>query len=182
VVNTTVAAPIPVSMDASADLSVSRIPLHGNDIPVILATVAQLARQFSSAPIIRQAAEEIIHPARNADAAGNAYKLAAWVRNRMIYVPDPTDLEYVQSPVVLVARIISKGQAYGDCDDHVLLLASLLGSLGISNRILGVKLNHDYYDHVINSVQYCNGGEWHDIDTCAKTGVEMPFYRERIVA
>lgn len=58
--------------------------------------------------------------------------LQNWVRDRIIYVYDPNGAEWLQTP----PETLSIGT--GDCDDKVLLLLSLLESVGIDTELLAV--------------------------------------------
>lgn len=105
--------------------------------------------------------------------------LVNFVKDRLIYVRDPEGAELVHSPTRLLKQIMTVGRAFGDCDDHALMLNSMLGSLGISTRFVGVKAKGSAkYNHVICAVKIRN--EWVDIDPCSKHSVQ-PFYEEKLV-
>lgn len=150
-----------------------------SDVHQILMVLQKLIFTFGQDPRIRQTALSITKPRVNDDAAGHIKNLTQWVKDRVKFVYDPTMTELVVSPLRLIAAINSGGIAYGDCDDHVLLLGSLLTSLGLRVRPVGVKLRDSHrYDHVILSVFYRS--QWVDLDPCAK-GVMQPRYTERLV-
>ena len=62
-----------------------------------------------------------------------------FVRDKFNYVQDPNSFEYVKSPIE------SLNNLGGDCDDASVLLASLLGSIGIRTRLVFVP-NHVYVE------------------------------------
>jgi transglutaminase-like putative cysteine protease len=98
---------------------------------------------------------------------------------KMVYLADPDGGEFIQTPLVLLNTIGQKGFAYGDCDDHVVLLGAMLTSVGIPARAVAVKLHGaDHYNHVV--VEYPLNGGTVLIDPCAKT-VATPHYRDRLV-
>jgi transglutaminase-like putative cysteine protease len=99
---------------------------------------------------------------------------------KMVYLADPDGGEFIQTPLVLLNTIRQKGFAYGDCDDHVVLLGAMLTSVGIPARAVAVKLHgSDHYNHVV--VEYPLNGTTVLIDPCAKT-VPTPHYRDRLVS
>lgn len=162
-----------------------RLPLPRNDVSdaaQIIAYLKELSFQFAQNPVVRTAAVQVLnaHNVGQNEVRGAIYVLAEFVKAHMIYVRDPEDAEFVVSPVLLIRDIDQQGRAYGDCDDHVLLLASLLKGVGVKIKILGVSLNDPHrYDHVI--VSAFNGMRWVDIDPCAK-GPNQPSYTQRLEA
>jgi transglutaminase-like putative cysteine protease len=110
----------------------------------------------------------------------HAAALIQWVRTRMRYLPDPDGGEFIQMPVVLLDRIRTAGFAYGDCDDHVVLLGALMASVGIQARACAVKLHgSSWYNHVV--IEYTDKlGRIRLVDPCVKGG-PTPEYRDRLV-
>lgn len=151
-----------------------------DDSPQILTVLANLGKQYGQSPIVRQAAESAL-PSRigNNNIDGQIMAVVGWVRDHMRYVRDPYGIEYIIAPPRLIQTIDEQGYALGDCDDHVLLLNSMLASLGIFARPIGVKL-HDpkLYDHVITQAYGSRG--WIDIDPCIRNA-PTPVYRDRLV-
>ena len=85
----------------------------------------------------------------------------------------------LQTPLVLLQTIAEKGHAYGDCDDHVVLLGAMLNSIGIPARAVAVKLGgNEWFDHVV--IEYPSNGRTVTMDPCAKFGA-APRYLERLV-
>lgn len=160
-----------------------QIPL-GNattDAVQILSILEQLAAQFGQAPYVRDAAITIISSdggfGQN-DSTTHANRLIAFVKDHTRYVKDPSFAEYVISPIVMLSEIDNRGFTVGDCDDHVLLLNSLLNSVGIDTRVLGIKLfAPDHYDHVVSSIRISN--QWMDVDPCVKMSMQ-PTYQSRL--
>ena len=150
----------------------------GDDVSQMLALLRQLAANFGLQPAVRNAAISIISSSGDEPVA-MVNSIIGFVRSHVRYAKDPKMAEYVISPLLALQTINVKGYVYGDCDDHVLLLASLLTAIGFDNQIIGVKLNGSpYYNHVINQVRV--GGQWHDVDTCFKSG-DAPNYQDRLI-
>lgn len=135
---------------------------------------------YGTLPAIRAAALKIAGTKVNDDQAGHVARLAAFVRNAVVYVADPMNAEFTQTPDVMLLAIHRKGQTFGDCDDHVLLFSSLVESLGVPSEIVAVKAPGSFtFNHVV-SIAYPNG-EPIEIDLCAKDG-PAPDYPEKLFA
>lgn len=179
-----ITAGVPVrSLGAAAvDGRVQLMPLDESrpDAFSIITQLQVLVDQFGRDPGVRAAAERILTTRINNDVARWVDTLTRWVKVHLTYVMDPDGAEYIQSPLVLLKRIFMGQPAYGDCDDHVLLLGSLLVSVGVPVRVNGVMLpGADHFDHVI--LQALVNGRWTDIDPVAK-GVQPPSYPQRLIA
>lgn len=168
-----------------------RIPLRENgerDEYQIIATLNQLARIHAQQPEIREFANRILSPDISAsvtldpmsqnDERFHYRVILDFVKERIRYVKDPVGGEYIQGPLKIIREIMMRGYAIGDCDDHVLFFNSLLMSVGIPAKVIGVVLNNaNRFNHVISSVYI--GGEWIDTDPCAK-GFMQPNYQRRL--
>jgi hypothetical protein len=103
--------------------------------------------------------------------SGSGYRLChakaifLFVRDRFTYVLDPVRYEYVKTPM---GSIRSLG---GDCDDASVLLASLLGSIGISTRLVFVP-NHVYVEALLPEASMKDktykGEDWVALDGACK--------------
>ena len=96
-----------------------------------------LARGGSSDPAIRNNALHALRTYGSTphDHVSEARALFAWVRDRVKYVQDPVSSEWVQSP-----RATLEAMA-GDCDDMAVLLAAMLGAIGIPSKFRVVALD-----------------------------------------
>lgn len=100
---------------------------------------------------------------RNMDAIASAiYK---WMVRNVNYVRDPWDVERIQSPFVTIT------QRAGDCDDHAILGAALLQSLGIQTGFRIVSRTGRHFDHIYAVYQSPTG--WKSFDT---TVLKYPGY------
>jgi len=159
-----------------------RLPIVAHeDAPQIIAYLKQLSLHFGRDHRIREFTVSLFPPTIvNNDLDRMLQIVIDFVRDRLVYVPDPVGTEYVISPLVLLERIISNGRAAGDCDDHVLLFNAMALSIGFDVRVAGVHLNDPQrWDHVISQVYH--GNRWRDIDLCLKTA-SIPDYDEKLVS
>jgi len=108
---------------------------------------------------------------RSADLiAGAIYK---WMVRNINYVRDPWDIERIQSPDVTLR------QKAGDCDDHAILGAALLQSLGIQTGFRIVSRTGESYDHIYTVYHSPEG--WKSFDT---TILKYPgfVFNEKLIA
>ena len=143
-------------------------------IPAILIGLNQIAARYGSHQAVRAASIHQLKGLGDDDVMGQAQRLHAFVRDRVTYVGDPLEGEYVTSPYQLLTGIANGRQVFGDCDDHAVLLAAMLQSLGIQSQVVAVKLSEDY-DHAV-TIAYVKG-KWVLLDPCAKDG-SMPNYED----
>jgi len=135
---------------------------------------------YGALPAIRAAALAIAGTRVNNDQQGHVDRLAEYVRRGVVYQADPYNAEFTQTPDVLLLQINRRGFARGDCDDHVLLFASLAESLGVFTDIVGVVApGGSTWNHVI-VIAYPNE-QPQQIDLCAKEGWQ-PVYHETLEA
>ena len=119
-------------------------------------------------PSVREWAAHIVRGLGDNDLAGQIQAVAWFVRNRVTYIRDPAGQEYLVEPTRMLATYEQTGAMMGDCDDHVMLLNSLLGVLGFDTVCLGVRHSSSDYDHVISGVAF--DGRLIQIDPCIKDG------------
>jgi hypothetical protein len=103
-------------------------------------------------PAVRGVAVSLVHLVPERDDLGEIRTLFEYVRDRIRYVSDVNGVETIHS----AAKIIEL-QA-GDCDDKVILLASLLESIGYITRF--IVTGHNYpgvFDHVYLAVMLGDG-------------------------
>ena len=175
-------APISTAGLFTTDGAIVRLPIVDAypDAFSIVRHLQTLSEEYGRNPDVRFYAALILPVGiGDNDVRAQIRTMTEFVKNSVTYVADPEGTEYVISPLVMLADIWKNGSTIGDCDDHVLLFNSLLRSLGIVTKVIGVKLHApDRFDHVIAAV--FDGDEWIDVDLCAKD-VPQPFYTERLV-
>jgi len=147
----------------------------------IISILQGLSEQFARDATVREfTVNDVLCSRRNNDIETHVQAITDFVMEYLIYTRDPAGSEYVISPINLIGQLKAGQSPAGDCDDHVLLLNSMLGSVGVPTKVVGVKLNgSDLFNHVISSVLV--GNQWRDIDPCAKE-VEQPIYDDKLVA
>lgn len=167
-------------------LEILRIPIASqtdvDDAPEILAVIKKLSVYYERSPYVREFVRSILPPwTGHNDRRTIIATITGFVRDKVIYLPDPAGVEYIQAPTVLLELIRTGRRPYGDCDDKALLFASMLGAVGQETRIVGVHLKPDsvFWDHVIVGVKY--NGQWLDIDPCVVNN-EQPQYGEKLVS
>jgi hypothetical protein len=103
--------------------------------------------------------------------AHEAELILYWVRRHMIYTPDPPDVEHVKWPSALFDEIRRLGHATGDCDDYVMLYASITTARDIPTRLV-ITARHpvvdgtgEYqFDHIYTRVRPDSGQDWIPVD------------------
>lgn len=92
-----------------------------------------------------------------------------WVKGNMRYVPDPSYAELFISPVRMAKNYFEGKPMSGDCDDHALFDAALLGSIGYNARIIIGDTNYDSeIDHAWAEVYSDKLNQWISVDTTNK--------------
>lgn len=169
---------IPIN-GASGQVSRIQISDSAPDADTIITAIYRLGEQFAQNPYVRQVALAIVGPTTNNNLQFQVSQLVNFVKRNVTYVRDPAFAEWLTSPVSMLQQIGQGQRAQGDCDDHVLLLNSLLGAMGIEAIPVAVKLNGAaVFNHVISTVAY--NGKQFDVDPCAK-GVPQPVYRDKLL-
>ncbi|SMO92980.1 Transglutaminase-like superfamily protein [Fodinibius sediminis] len=150
--------------DAAASITANRRYYPG--IEGVLELASQLVTKYTGRENIRELALKItrrvprnintgLPDLRNIDQiAGAIYK---WITSNINYVRDPWNIERIQSPDVTIR------QKAGDCDDHAILSAALLQSLGIQTGFRIVSRTGRTYDHIYTVFRSPEG--WKSFDT-----------------
>lgn len=158
---------------------------------IITALDALVDDRSRTKPQVRQyLVNVVLKSTRNNDLVGHIKTIFDYVVDNIIYLPDPLGSEFTTDPIYLLQSIAAGKKTYGDCDDHVALLATLLRAAGIPAKVAAVRLTAGqniqptnlgdaYYNHVIVVVPL-NGG-WKQLDPCAKYG-QNPQYQDLLLA
>lgn len=122
-----------------------------------LGAMRQMVERFKASAAIRQCATSIVFLAPEKNERAEIEALFHFVRDSIRYTRDIHDVETLSTPDKTLAG------RFGDCDDQVTLLCTLLESVGYPTRfvIAGYQGNGDY-SHV-----YCqcfDGADWIDLD------------------
>ncbi|MDZ7692057.1 MAG: transglutaminase-like domain-containing protein [Balneolaceae bacterium] len=132
----------------------------------VLGLASQLVTKYTGQDSIRSLALKItrrvrknphtgLPDLRNIDRIADA--LYRWITRNINYVRDPWNIERIQSPDVTLR------QKAGDCDDHAILSAALLQTLGIQTGFRIVSRTGRTYDHIYTVFRSPQG--WKSFDT-----------------
>jgi transglutaminase-like putative cysteine protease len=136
------------------------IPMGNSGIYVSASELVGIIKQFRKNPEIRFRAEDIVRSCQNKDYNCEANKIFSWIKTNIAFRRDPYRVEMLRSPLITLER------KNGDCDDHTILLNSMLQSLGHPSRIVLVatrKLLPQNFNHVFTEVLI--GDKWIPLDT-----------------
>ena len=100
---------------------------------------------------VRRKAVEIVNRAGvpGHDELGEIRAICKWVQNSLTYRKDPIDVEYFHTARRLI-KDVEAGRSAADCDDFVIVGASLLGAIGYQTGALIVDSNADgTFNHVM---------------------------------
>lgn len=114
-------------------------------------TIEEIKRiivQGSRNPDVRLKAVELVQDCPSKDRRCEITKIFDFVKQKLHFISDTLDIETLIKPHRSL-KLIEDGISGGDCDDHVILLGSMLRSIGIP-----IKL-------VLGSTGYIRG--WHHI-------------------
>ena len=119
--------------------------------------MADLVEKFKTNQQVRELAVRIVSrvPAKNW--AKEVQALQEWVKHNIRYTMDVKGVETLQTPVKTLEL------KAGDCDDHAILLASLLSTINHDARFVAVGKYPDQFSHVF--VQAKIGSRWFAIET-----------------
>jgi hypothetical protein len=143
-----------------------------------------IARKVNGHPEVRQLAENILNYYSTPDMYyfDEALAIGEYVQKFVRYVRDPQGIEMLTDPVTMIDKL-KRNEAFGDCDDMALLIATLLLSIGHQPYFAIVKYNKNNksYQHIYVVVYTKNYGEKKNrrlvLDAIAKQypiGFEVP--------
>jgi hypothetical protein len=146
--------------------------------PGIRRTAEQMARFVRSDcrnQAVRTVAESIVSGCEGHDFTGEIEALFRYARDRVVYRRDPVDTERVSGAMGTVRSGV------GDCDDKVVLLATLLCAMGHESRFVIISQSGGDWDHVYLEVRTAQG--WQAADPTNPNGEigEEPAYQKKWV-
>lgn len=113
-------------------------------------------------PAVRRLAEEAVSGKEDYIAA-----IYDFVKPTFPYLPDPETMELFIHPNRIAEDYYEGRIRQGDCDDHSLLNASMLGSIGYRTRIALIDIDTDY-GHAFAEVFSDFLGSWIPVDTTSE--------------
>lgn len=126
------------------------IPDGRAGLQVKLAKIRQLIEDAKRSPAFRRKALAIVADLPERDHAGEVCRVHEFVTRGVRFVRDPWSpggLELFVAPAAMLADV-ERGTAAGDCDDHVILAAALLETIGYRTRFRVGGLPPDHYRHI----------------------------------
>jgi hypothetical protein len=112
--------------------------------------LSRLAKLRSTDPKIRALALQLTQHLPSHNYLDESKAIATWVQQNMRYVRDIRGVETIHDPLTLLEQA-TRGVAAGDCDDHVVFIASMLLSIGhnpffriVKYRPETLSFNHIY--------------------------------------
>ena len=122
------------------------------------ALIKKIANEFKSNPIIRNLSVRVVGHLDSKDYLGEIVTLFEWVRDNIRYVRDIESCETLQIPTVTIPEKYGPlGVGGGDCDDHALLLATMLKSVGVRDiwaRIVTFSPSEKEWKHIYLVVKH----------------------------
>lgn len=131
-----------MQLNLSVNSTIVDIPDGDAGIMETLEYMRKLARDGSVTPEIRETAISVCAHLPNKDYIGECDAIRTFVSSNIRYVRDVEDVETIQTPSCTL-RIRA-----GDCDDHAILLSSLLISIGFVCRLVALDFGNGF-QHVI---------------------------------
>lgn len=132
-----------------------------NDAARLEATLNQMLRwtvDYRTDPQIRAVSDSIVQAVPGKAYLQQCAAVQDWVRNNIRYNMDVYDTETLQTPVYTLQRM------QGDCDDHALLVGTLLQAAGHPVRYTAIASQAPgLYDHVF--AETLVGRRWMSVET-----------------
>jgi hypothetical protein len=161
-----------IAADQARGIPITR-RTYGMDEAAVRETLLDIAKKIREGmrtPSIRSMAGNVIKQKGSPSSIrGRAQVLLDFVRTAVNYAPDPPMVEMVQSaPISLCAPGAPICIPIGDCDDLVVALGSLYGSVGLDVRVLKQTYGPEDQEHVLVAV-LDEDHNWLAADPSAKT-------------
>jgi len=116
-------------------------------------------------PFVRSFASRLVSSCAPSDDACRAEAIFQFVKARMDYVPDPTDVEAVGLASYHLNNINADGMTAGDCDDAAVLVATLANAVGLPVRFAVASFRADRELHHVWAEVRLRDGDWTSLDT-----------------
>lgn len=137
------------------------IPSGDAGVAATLKIMVNMVLQYRASPAVRVSAQALVRDCPSRDTVCQIKTLHAWVRDNIKYLPDVRDVETIQTPDYTLSM------RSGDCDDHAVLMASYVESLGKQSRFLAIGIRGEGFSHV--SAQVLLGTRWVNLETIIPT-------------
>lgn len=117
-----------------------------------LKMMSAIVKEYKKAPAVRELALSLTHGLPPKKWFAEAERIHAFARDRIRYIKDVRGVETLQTPI----QTLRLGQ--GDCDDHSILIAALLESIGHPTRFVAIGLLPGTFCHVFPQTKIA--GKW----------------------
>ncbi len=114
---------------------------------VTLRLMAGAIRRGRTVDAVRRLALGVVASVPSKNYGAELARIRSWVREHVRYTRDVRDVETLQTPEATL-RI-----RQGDCDDHAILLGSLLESIGFRTRLVAIGRQQGQFGHVYLEAQ-----------------------------
>lgn len=152
---------------------------------IVAGILKDMVLESRESRVVRQFAITILKKTgvRPKDYLGEIEAIHGWVRDNVDYRRDAAFLDtFVYPDRMIRDYLFNPGGVSGDCDDHALLVASLLISLGHTPRlVLTNQFPGGKYSHIYTEVLY--QGNWICLETTESVSVGFcpPTYKKGII-
>ncbi len=163
-------------------ISLGFLPQGDKGVEITIKKMIEQIREGTRDPIIILKAREIVKRAKAKTNYERAKAIFNWVKENIQYVKDPVKLELLRrgNSESAARKILKSG--IGDCDEHVVLSASLYRAIGLPVALITISTpqNPSSFSHVYVAVKV--GNIWMPSDTVlpnGKFGDEYPYWVRR---
>lgn len=133
--------------------SLSQARLKFKNFAEEAAYLRKIVAEYTGNAALREVTLGVVFPkCRPKDEPSQALAIGKWVQDRTYYVHEGTEL--FQTPLTTI-RLKA-----GDCDDYAILIASMLGCVGIRNKLCILKIN-GRYAHIFTVALVNDAGHLH---------------------
>ena len=122
--------------------------------------MSRFIKEGMCSSVVRQTATDIA--LSSLDSAPQA--IFNWVKSNINYVADPEDIELFVSPVKILEKHVQGITIGVDCDDQAMLVAAMLGSIGIKTRVAIIFYNGEA-EHAVAEYYSDSLRQWVELDT-----------------
>lgn len=158
-----------------ADQTLQAIPSGKSGVRETLRKMVKWVREYRVSPRVRQQALAIVGRVPQKRWIDEAEAVRRWVASNIRYTRDVAGVETLQTPDVTLRL------RHGDCDDHAMLVAALLESIGAETRMVAIGAEPGQFDHVYAEVLIPGMG-WLSAETTEPVSLGwVPEYGSRMV-
>jgi len=121
------------------------IPWGNAGVRVSVDSLLSIIRTWRINPDLVLFAKELVQNVPSKDYYGEVWTIQDWIKRNIRFTRDPVGGELLQDPEVTLKI------ANGDCDDHVILLNSLVNAIGIPTRVVLIASTSaapNQYNHI----------------------------------